>query len=150
MSNGVYLISACHDGKKNAMIAAWCAPVSFDPAMLTIHISPGRFTHELISGSDEFAVNILAEDQVEISEHVGSCSGRDVDKFESIIIETFKGEKTDAPLVKGCVANIECKVVDEVTAGDHTVFVGKVLSYKKTEKKPLLYHHGSYYGLKSL
>jgi flavin reductase (DIM6/NTAB) family NADH-FMN oxidoreductase RutF len=142
----VGVVTAAYGGKENAMPATWCAPVSFSPTMVTIHISPARFTHELVKRSKEFGLNLLAEDQVPTSRFAGSCSGRDTNKIEKM--DVFHGEKIKAPLLKGCVANMECKVVDAVEAGDHTIFVGRVENlYYDGDKRPLLLFRGGYHKL---
>jgi flavin reductase (DIM6/NTAB) family NADH-FMN oxidoreductase RutF len=139
----VALISAKNGDKENAMPATWAIPVSFNPQLVAVNIAPARFTHDMIRDSGRFGVNLLAEDQVELSRKLGSCSGRDTDKLDGIDI--FYGE-LDVPLIEGCVAAMECEVVDTVTEGDHTVFTGQVKDLYTTNKKPLLLFRGEYFA----
>ncbi|MBN2517618.1 MAG: flavin reductase [Candidatus Altiarchaeota archaeon] len=144
----VVLISASHDGKENVMPATWCVPVSHYPTMILVNISPERYTHDMVKKSKEFGANLLAEGQVGLSRFAGGCSGEDKEKLKMGEFEVFGGEKIRAPLIKGCVANLECKVVNEVKAGDHTIFVGQVLNFYHDElKRPLVLFRGGYHKL---
>jgi len=99
----------------------------------------------MIKESGMFGVCLLAGDQVELSRYAGSCSGRDAQKFERI--PHFRGD-AGLPLVEGAVACMECRVVDSVTEGDHTVFTGEMINlYADNTKKPLLLFRGEYYKL---
>jgi len=141
-SLGVTVVSVKSKDEINAMTASWASPVSFSPPLITVNISPGRATHNMIAESGKFVLNLLAEDQMKLAEYLGSCSGRDTNKFEEGGIEYAVGGKTDAPLISGCVASLECELYDKIKAGDHTIFVGEVLSVVEgdSDKKPLLYH----------
>lgn len=130
--------------RENAMPATWNIPVSFDPDLVAIYISPDRFSHDMIKESGKFGLNLLAADQVGLSRYAGSCSGKDTNKF--IEIPHFYGE-SGLPLVKDSVASFECEVVDEIKEGDHTVFTGKVTKSYTTKKDPLILFRGDYYKL---
>lgn len=140
----VAMITAKLGDKENAMPATWTIPVSFSPKLVAINIGLQRYTHEMIRDSKKFAINLLAEDQVGLARYAGSHSGSDTDKFKEI--PKFYGE-LDIPLVEGCVASLECKVVDQVKEGDHTVFTGEVANLYTTDKKPLLMFRGEYFKL---
>jgi len=137
----VALITAKLGDKENAMPVTWAIPVSFSPRLVAVNISPERFTHDLIRESRMFGICLLADDQVDVSRYAGSCSGRDTQKFEKI--PSFNGD-AGLPLVEGAVACMECRVVDAVTEGDHTVFTGEVINLYTTEKGPLLLFRGAY------
>jgi flavin reductase (DIM6/NTAB) family NADH-FMN oxidoreductase RutF len=69
-------------------------------------------------------MNLLKEVQL-----AGSMSGRDVDKFEKCGLTPFDSIAVKAPGVKECAAHIECKVIDTKEAGDHTLFIGKIVYF---------------------
>ena len=140
----VALITAKLGDKENAMPATWTIPVSFSPRLVAINIAPERFTHDMIKESKKFAINLLADDQMSLSKKLGSSSGKDTDKLTNV--SKFYGD-LDVPLIEGCVACMECKVVDEVKEGDHTVFTGEVINLYTTDKKPLLLFRGNYHKL---
>ena len=43
------------------------------------------------------------------------------------MLTPLPGKKVKAPAIRECIAHIECEVDDQITTGDHTIFVGKIL-----------------------
>jgi len=83
-----------------------------------------------------------------LSRYAGSCSGEGTDKLKAKEFKTFYGEKIKAPLICGCVACLECTVVNEVKTGDHTIFIGDVVDFYYDElKRPLMLYRGGYHKL---
>ena len=122
--NGLYIISSHLGGKVNAMTAAWVTRVSFSPPLVMVAVGKTRFTHHMIEGSGVFAINVLARDNLDLARHFGLKSGRDTDKFEGIDYET---RITGSPVLKECLAWLDCRLHAAYEAGDHTLFVGEVL-----------------------
>lgn len=98
------------------MAAAWVCALDFDPPKVTIVIDRKTYTRELIEAEGTFAINLPCVQQIAMVKQVGSISGRELsgtDKFAEYGIETFAAEKISAPLVSGCVAWLECKLIPE-------------------------------------
>ena len=74
-----------------------------------------------------FAVNYLKDRQQNLAIHFGKQSGRDVDKFQKV---PFIFDQTGAPILKDCLAYLDSRVCAELDSGDHTIFLGEVLSGK--------------------
>ncbi len=147
-AESVAVVTVKKDDKINAMTAAWAVPVSHRPALVVVHIAPQRFTHDIIMETKEFGLSILAEDQMEVSQYAGTLSGRKVDKFEGDVLKAKPSRVIGTPVLEGCAATMECKLEKAIAMGDHTIFVGRVVSMEKDpEKKPLLLHRGVYYKL---
>ncbi len=147
-AESVAVVTVRKDGKLNAMTAAWAIPVSHRPALVVVHIAPQRFTHDILMETKEFGLSILAEDQMEVSQHAGTLSGRKVDKFEGDTLKAKPSRVIDTPVLEGCSATMECRLEKAIAMGDHTIFVGRVVAMEKDpEKKPLLLHRGVYYKL---
>jgi len=73
----------------------------------------------------------------------GSKSGRDVDKFADFDCKTEPAQKIDSLLLTDAVANFECTLESKTEAGDHIIFIGKVVaSHTNTEPKKRLYTIG--------
>lgn len=145
-AESVSVVTVKHDGKLNAMTAAWAIPVSHRPALVVVHIAPQRYTHDLIMDTKEFGLSILAEDQMEISQHAGTVSGRKTDKFDGDTLRPKPSKVIQAPVLEGCAATMECKLEKAISMGDHTIFVGRVVAMESDpEKKPLIIHRGVYY-----
>ncbi|MGB2693747.1 MAG: flavin reductase family protein [Dehalococcoidia bacterium] len=124
----VALVTTAWRGNYNVMPAAFVTPLSFNPPLIGLAVHPSRHTHDMIKHSQEFALNLPGRELLHHTQYVGSTSGRDGDKFELTKLPTFRARKVDAPLLEGCVGYIECGVADAFTAGDHTLFVGKVVA----------------------
>ena len=124
----VYLASMQHGRKRNIITIGMFAFFSGTPSLVGIGISPKRYSYELIRRSGEFVVNIPTKKLMKTVSICGSKSGRDLDKFEAAELTPIKGTKVDAPLIKECPVNIECKVVKEVETGDHVWFIGEVVA----------------------
>jgi flavin reductase (DIM6/NTAB) family NADH-FMN oxidoreductase RutF len=141
----VTLIGSSREGKDNVMTACWVVPSSSRPPLVSIFISNTHLTRENISHSREFVVNVLARDQVGVSETCGTVSGRKVDKYAEAGLKTRKADQVSVPLVEGCLANLECRVVAQYEVGDHTLFVGEIVAAHDGDKRdPLVYFDDEY------
>ena len=130
---------AQHEGRRSICPLGWKMNTSISPPMMAISVAPQRFTHDLIANSGEFVLAWPGEDLAEATLFCGTRSGRDVDKFEAMGLTPLPAEHVNAPLVAECIANLECKLVGQMTTGDHTIFVGEVLaSYVRDEPAPVL------------
>jgi flavin reductase (DIM6/NTAB) family NADH-FMN oxidoreductase RutF len=113
------LVSTAHGNQRNIMAAAWNMPLDFDPPKVAIVIDKNTYTRELIEASGSFAINVPCRAQAEMVVKVGSSSGRELlgkaedTKFAAFDLPTFAASKIAAPLLEGCVAWLECKVIPE-------------------------------------
>jgi flavin reductase (DIM6/NTAB) family NADH-FMN oxidoreductase RutF len=147
-AESVTVVTAAREGKANAMTAAWAVPVSHRPPLVVVHIAPQRHTHDIIMETKEFGLCVLAEDQMEMSQHAGTVSGRKVDKFQGDVLKPRAPSVIKAPLLAGCAMTMECKLEKAISMGDHTIFVGRVVAMERDPtKKPLVLHRGTYYRL---
>ncbi len=122
------LITSKLGDKLNIMTVAWQMPVSFKPMLVAVSIGHERFSHKLILESREFVINIPNLEMIKKVLCCGSHSGRDTDKFKTCKLTPLKAQKVNAPLIKECIGNIECKLYSHHEAGDHTIFVGEVVA----------------------
>ncbi|WZL74442.1 flavin reductase family protein [Clostridiaceae bacterium 35-E11] len=139
ITNPIGLVTAQKDKKRDVTTIAWMSKVSNHPPLIMMSISPERYIHHLIQDTGEFGLSILSEKQEDLALYCGTKSAYEVDKFRDAPIETDQGATIKAPLIKESVVNFECKVVNTMTAGDHTLFIGEVLAaYYEEDKKPLV------------
>jgi len=122
------LVSSRFRSTDNIMTAAWLTPLSFDPPLVGVAIHTGRLTHELVTRSEFFALNIPVADLLTAAHRCGMTTGRDGDKFEAAGLTPMDAQAIEAPLVEECVAHIECGVVGRHSIGDHDLFVGRPLA----------------------
>jgi len=122
MTYGIYVLTTFHRQEINGMIVSWVSQISYEPALIMVAIHPDRYSHRLIELSGYFALHVLAKEQTDF---LARFKGPDpVEKFSSI--EWLRG-KTGCPVLKDCVAYLECRVEAKYTPGNHTLFLGEVL-----------------------
>ena len=127
---GVYIITSSFKGKHNAMTAAWVSRISMNPPLLMVSVGDGRYSKELISKGKCFAVHSVGERQIWLAKEFGAVSGNDKDK---LVGKKFSIGKSGAPILGDCIAWFDCKLVKEVEAGDHSVFIGEIIDARVVE-----------------
>jgi flavin reductase (DIM6/NTAB) family NADH-FMN oxidoreductase RutF len=114
-------------GKPNIITLAWVMPTSMNPPLVAISVRPERHSHSLISETKEFVINIPTMDMLDATLFCGRRSGKDHDKFKEAGLTPLRARKVKPPIIKECVAHVECKLRSQFTTGDHTVFVGEIV-----------------------
>ncbi len=122
------IVTAQAKGKDNAMAVAWHMPLSFNPPLYGVAISPKRFTYQLIIDSKEFGVNFLSFETAELVASVGGSKGEEADKFRRFNIAKDKPRRTAVPILEAAYAAYECKLVDDRDYGDHRLLVGEIVA----------------------
>jgi flavin reductase (DIM6/NTAB) family NADH-FMN oxidoreductase RutF len=130
------------DDVLRGMTVSAFSSLSLDPPLCLICIDRVASLHGHLREGGHFAVNVLAEDQEAVSRRFASTEWRD--RFQGV---STRDGVTGAPLIAGAVATIECRVVSAYPGGDHTIFVGEVVSATTSEGGPLLYYRGRYANL---
>ncbi len=115
------------DGKPNIITLAWAMPTSINPPLVAVSIAPRRYSHALIEETGEFVVNIPTMDILDATFYCGTVSGRDRDKFKGAGLTPMLARRVKPPIIKECVAHLECKLYGKYPTGDHTIFVGEVV-----------------------
>lgn len=124
----VLVTCASKAGKANIITLAWIMPTSTKPPMVAISIAPRRYSHKLIEKAGEFVVNVPSMRLVRQTLFCGRTSGSKVAKFKEARLTAAPAKKVKAPIIKECVAHLECKLVQKITTGNHTLFVGEILA----------------------
>ncbi|WP_202318353.1 flavin reductase family protein [Archaeoglobus neptunius] len=114
--------------RPNVMTADWVVPLSFTPPMLGVAIGHTRYTHGLIKECGEFVVAVPTIELLREVWIAGTMSGGKSDKMEKLGLTLVESKSVKVPSIRECQANIECRVVKEVDVGDHTLFVGEIVS----------------------
>jgi flavin reductase (DIM6/NTAB) family NADH-FMN oxidoreductase RutF len=124
------LVTSAHAGRTNVMAAAWTLPLDFDPPKILAVIAASTLTRQLVESSGEFALNLPGRALAAATLAVGSESGRDhPDKFARHGLATFAATRVACPLIAGCAAWLECRVLrHEANERDHDLFIAEVLA----------------------
>ncbi|HYM38535.1 MAG TPA: flavin reductase family protein [Thermoplasmata archaeon] len=129
----------------NVMAAEWTFNVSYRPFLIAVHVDKANVTHDEILATGEFGVNLVSEEQAAAMRFAGHFSKADTEKLSSRVFETYPARTIRAPMIRGSVLNAECRLVQHLTLGDHTAFIGEVLDFSvDPEARPLILHHGSH------
>ncbi|MBB5507852.1 flavin reductase (DIM6/NTAB) family NADH-FMN oxidoreductase RutF [Paraburkholderia sp. JPY681] len=124
LTSGVYVIGVADGERRNAFTASSVMQVSFAPLLVALGISPEHQSYELLRSGAVFAISVLRADQQKLAEHFGTQSGRAVDKLATT---RWRTGVTGAPLLVDAIAHFECRMVNDIAAGDHRLVIGRVV-----------------------
>jgi flavin reductase (DIM6/NTAB) family NADH-FMN oxidoreductase RutF len=122
---GLYVLTA--RGKDDAVAAAtvnWVTQASFAPPLVVVGVKADSHAHGLIKESKAFALNVLGQGQQAMAFAFFKPATRE---GQTISGEPFRWGVTGAPILARTPAFVECRLVDTVERGDHSVFVGEVV-----------------------
>jgi flavin reductase (DIM6/NTAB) family NADH-FMN oxidoreductase RutF/DNA-binding IclR family transcriptional regulator len=126
------------DGKAHGVTANSFSSVSLEPPLVLWCQALTSKSHSSFNESDNFVVNILADDQIHVSNHFAKSQEN---KFVSIDYHEGLG---GAPVISGSAAHLECVKVAAYPAGDHVVFIGRVERVGHSGRRPLAFGGGRY------
>jgi 3-hydroxy-9,10-secoandrosta-1,3,5(10)-triene-9,17-dione monooxygenase reductase component len=137
-ATGIAIVTTSVDGEHYGMTVNSLTSVSLDPCMLLVCPRRGSTTGDAIQKRGEFAVNILADTQRELSNRFVNAMAH---RFSDLDLEFSDG---GMPLLPGAVAHICCRVAAVHPAGDHDIVLGEVLACGDGEGRPLVFHKGAF------
>ena len=126
------------EGNRVGLTVSSFNAVSMEPPLVLWSLDRSSSTLAAFEAASHFAVNVLASDQVEISNRFAS---REQDKFRDLDSREGAG---NVPLLPGCVACFQCRTVHRYDGGDHVIFVGQVEAFERQPGAALLFHDSDY------
>jgi len=139
----VIAIAKDKKGKANPVTLGWTMIASYEPLMMAIAVARTHYSIKTIRYSKCFTIAFPSSQMADAALFFGSKSGRDTDKFAQFDCKTLPAKKIDSVLLADAVANFECTLEAQISAGDHIIFVGKVVaSHINTKPKKRLYTVG--------
>lgn len=127
------------EGRPHGLTANSFSSVSWEPPMVLVCVDHGASAYRQFHEAPAFAINILAEEQRSLSVRF---AGPADERFEGV--GWRPGEAAGAPLLDGVLGWLECRTTHRVDAGDHTVFIGEVVSADSRDGRPLVYFFRDY------
>ena len=124
----VILVTSQYKDAGNIVTLAWNTPVSHSPMLVAIAIAKNHYSNGLVTKSGEFVINVPNVDLLKQVQYCGSVSGREEDKWKKSGLTAEPAQKVKPPLIRECIAHLECKVVKTISSGDHSLFIGQVLA----------------------
>lgn len=138
----VTVVTAITDSGPEAIVIGSFVSVSIDPTLIGFFVGKTTQMWQPMSGADAYCVNLLAEDQVPLSNVFVT---RDIDRFAAV---GWEAGDNGAPSLADVVAWIECKPYSITDAGDHNLILLEVTALRQgRDIGPLIYHHGRYSGV---
>lgn len=134
MESGPVVLVTTHDGKNsNIMAISWTMVLDFTPAF-AITTGEWNYSFAALRKNRECVIAIPTVDMLDKVVGIGTCSGADTDKFAKFGLTPVQGKVVKAPLIKECLANIECKVID-IVRKHNIVVLERVVAYVDPARK---------------
>ncbi len=124
------LVGSAHEGRTNVMAAAWAMPLDFDTPKIAVVIDKSTLTRELVDASGMLSLNVPCVAMKDLVMAAGGMSGKNhPDKLIRCRISTQAAPQTGVPLVDGCIAQMECRVLPATAyvAGPHDLILAEVV-----------------------
>ena len=128
------------DGGTYATTANSVASVSLDPLLVLVSFGKGGTTHANLTRERRFGINILRDDQASVAEHYATSPPEERRQLP----EAHRQLPSGTTLLDDALACMDCRVVGDVGAGDHTVFLAEVEHIEVSDGAPLVFYDGRY------
>ncbi|WP_166417479.1 flavin reductase [Cochlodiniinecator piscidefendens] len=126
------------DGNPLGFTANSFTSVSLEPPLVLVCLANSSRNYDAFSNASGFAVNILSEDQKDVS----NTFARPVeDRFAAV---NWKNGPQGSPVFEGVSAWFDCSMFNRVEAGDHLILIGQVQSFEHNTHPGLGYARGAY------
>ena len=140
MEPGPVVLVTTNDGQKNnIMTISWTMVVDFTP-LFAMTTGAWNYSYAALRKSRECVISIPTVDLIDKVVGVGTCSGADTDKFKKFGLTPVKGRHVRSPLIKECLANIECRVIDIVKKHNVVVLEGVAAYFDSSRKEKRTIH----------
>ena len=121
---GIYVLTTMKGDERHGMIASWVSQVSHEPPLVIAAIRKNRRVHPIVKETGAFALHVLDRDEGK------QLLGRfklpmPEQRFEGAECVTFE---TGCPILKDTLAQLDCRLVNTIDAGDHTLFIGEAVA----------------------
>ena len=147
--------------KPNLITLAWAGVINSEPPMVSVSIRKSRYSHQQITESGEFVVNLVDKSLLRVTDYCGVKSGRDTDKFSDCKLTPVAAEGLQtAPAVEQSLLTLSCRVRQILELGSHDCFLAEIIAVQAAEdlfdrqnrlcldKAGLVaFCHGNYYGI---
>jgi flavin reductase (DIM6/NTAB) family NADH-FMN oxidoreductase RutF len=135
----VVLVTTTDGGRDNIMTISWTMVLDFTP-VFAITTGEWNFSYTALRKSRECVIAVPTVDLLDRVVGIGTCSGADTDKFVKFKLTAVPAKVVKAPLIKECLANIECKVIDIVAKHNIVVLEGVAAHIDATRKEKRMVH----------
>lgn len=122
------MVSCGENGINNIITIAWTGIINSEPPLTYISVRKERYSHDIISRSGEFVINLTTRKLAFAADFCGVRSGRDIDKFASQNLTAADSRVVNCPSIEESPVNIECKVLEIKEFPTHDMFIAEIVS----------------------
>ncbi len=122
---GLFAVTIKDGDSAHGMLANWITQIAFEPPMLALAIEHDSHARQLIDMHGAFAINVLESGQRELAGQLGKTFAKHPDKFKNIAWKP--GPADGSPLMEAALGWVECRVTEELPAGDHILYIAEVV-----------------------
>ena len=140
-ATGVTVVTTRHGDQMYGMTANAVASLSLDPPLVLVAVDRRAQMHEALLGARFFAINILTEQQEELSRRFAMRGPKEWSDL------AFSTAVTGAPIFEGALAYLDCLLSEVLPGGDHHIFTGEIVGGDTGSGRPLMYYGGKYVRL---
>ncbi len=136
LTNGLYALGVRGPAAAaHVTLVSWLTQVSVEPPLVAVAIRRESKTLDLVRWSSAFGVSVLARGSEALASRLGRSSSEAPEKLSGV--ELRAGPALGVPLLATSVGWLECRVVDQLSAGDHVVFLAEVIEAGVGDGEPL-------------
>jgi flavin reductase (DIM6/NTAB) family NADH-FMN oxidoreductase RutF len=139
----IVLVSSAWKDETNIMTMGWHMMMGFSPALFACYIWDGDYSFDMLRKSGQCVINLPTRDLLDTVVGIGNTTGADINKFETFGLTAQWADKVDAPLIKECYANFECRLADGRQIAKHGLFIWEVVKahVARSPKLPETVHY---------
>ncbi len=142
---GVYVVTMGKGNEGNAFTASWISQVSSLPPMLALAVNNKHQSARLLNELDAYAVNLIPEGQDAVAKAYYGPAESGYEKLKAKNVAVSSG--TGTALLAGVMGYLDCRIVNRVGCGNHTLYIGEIVAAHldadgrilTTEKSGMLY-----------
>ncbi|PZQ46539.1 MAG: flavin reductase [Rhodovulum sulfidophilum] len=135
----VVLVTTCDGDRNNVMTITWTMVLGFS-ARFAITTGAWNYSYAALRSTRECVVSIPTIDMIDTIVGVGTCSGEDTDKFRGFGLTALPAKHVGAPLIRECLANIECRVTEIIERHGIVVLDGLAAHYDDARAEKRMLH----------
>jgi flavin reductase (DIM6/NTAB) family NADH-FMN oxidoreductase RutF len=122
--SGLYILTVRHGERSTGMLASWVQQAGFEPPSLTVGLRRERYVADWVASSGRFALSQLAVGSKALIRHFGRGFEPDAPAFEGLEV---RQDARGGPVLAGAMAFLDAEVTAELDAGDHRIFVARIV-----------------------
>jgi len=135
LTTGIYVLTVREGERRHGMSSSWVTQVSGDPPLVMAAVDWRHRTHEVLRRTGRFALNVVGTRSKALEDYFYSGAARRPDNLDSV---AWEDSPAGLPYLREAMVSLECRIVSEIGAGDHTLFVAEVKHViERSQDRPL-------------